>query len=128
MADQGPQRLARAVKARRTQLGLAQGDLGALGGPGVVTVGQIERGQNRPQGLTLARLDRALSWEPGSAAEILAGGSPTPIATGSVRPDEEGAATYLTRREGPDLSTATIDELLAEIARRARAANPDADR
>lgn len=128
MTDQGPERLAKAVKARRTQLGLAQGDLGGRGGPGVVTVGQIERGQNRPQGLTLARLDRALEWEPGSAAEVLAGGQPTPASGASVRPDREGATTYLTRREGPDLSTATIDELLEEVARRARAANPDAQR
>lgn len=123
------QRLADAVKTRRAELGLAQGDLAQHGGPSIVTVGQIERGQiERPQAVTLSRLDKALGWEKGSSARVLAGGEPTTAGNGSVRPDVEGAEPYLTRREGPDLSSATIDELLEEVARRARAANPDAQR
>lgn len=71
-------RLALAVRLRREELGLAQGDLSALGGPGVVTVGRIERGQiAKPQGLTLGKLDKALSWTHGSAAAVLAGGQAT---------------------------------------------------
>lgn len=40
----------------------------------------------------------------------------------------EGAEPYLSRRTGPDLSTVTTDALLEELAKRARASNPDADR
>lgn len=86
MNKQALRRLAIAVKNRRAELGLAQGDLAARGGPSVVVVGQIEREQQaNPQTLTLARLDRALEWETGSSASILAGGAPTPVTRSDVR-------------------------------------------
>jgi transcriptional regulator with XRE-family HTH domain len=94
-------RLATAIKARRAELGLAQGDLTARGGPSIVTVGQLERGQiERPQAVTLARLERALDWTAGSASRVLAGGEPSvtsvnsrPVAEtrgSSVREGDEG--------------------------------------
>lgn len=77
MTEKRLQRLATAVRARRTALGLAQGDLSSRGGPGVVTVGKIEQGKiQQPQPSTLERLDRALRWQPGSAAGVLAGQQP----------------------------------------------------
>lgn len=83
MSKPALQGLAEAVKARRTELGLAQGDLASRGGPSVVVVGQIERQQQpHPQALTLSRLDRALAWEPGSAAAVLAGGRAHPLEGG----------------------------------------------
>lgn len=74
-------RLAAEVRARRISLGLAQGDLAGRGGPGVVTVGKIERSEiANPEPSTLRKIDRALMWAEGSAAQVLAGGEPTPIA------------------------------------------------
>lgn len=74
MTEKGRRALAEAIKNRRQELGLGQGDLGASGGPSIVTVGQLEREQiENPQPTTLKRLDTALRWEPGTAAEILAG-------------------------------------------------------
>lgn len=70
------QALAEAVKARRLQLGRAQGDLAEFGGPSIVTVRQIEKATGpTPSGLTLAGLDRALHWLSGSARRILDGGA-----------------------------------------------------
>lgn len=78
-------RLAVAVEARRQELGLTQGALGSHGGPGVVTVGKIERGEIRqPQPSTLSALDRSLRWTTGSAAGILAGRDPVPLPDGEV--------------------------------------------
>lgn len=67
--------LADAVKARRLQLGLTQGDIADRGGPSIVTVRQIEKVTGPPPSdLSLAGLDRALRWEHGSAQAILDGG------------------------------------------------------
>lgn len=102
MTKQGLRHLAATVKARRTELGLAQGDLSGRGGPSVVVVGQIERMQQaNPQALTLARLDRALDWEAGSAAGALAGRDPKPI--GSVRTQEHLTPSGGGRVEQPSL-------------------------
>jgi transcriptional regulator with XRE-family HTH domain len=46
----------------------------------------------------------------------------------SVAGEPDSAEPYLSRRTGPDLSDVTTDALLEELARRARANNPDADR
>lgn len=136
------QRLGREVRARRAELGLAQGDLAARGGPSLVTVGQIERGQVEPQAVTLARLETALAWERGSAARILAGGDPTPVshtvqmglagagrlpavtqsATGTVGPARDDAEHVSTGGGGRrDLSDYSLAELADEIRRRADA-------
>ena len=67
-------RLAQAVQRRRRQLGLAQGDLTALGGPSEQTVRKIEQGQEGPyRRQTLDGLDRALGWKRGTTRGLLAG-------------------------------------------------------
>lgn len=67
-------RLSEVVKQRRTQLGMNQGDLQHHGGPGVVAVGQIERGEpNTPQPRTFLKLDTALGWPQGTAWKIYNG-------------------------------------------------------
>lgn len=71
MSDDDPGPLARAVKARRLELGYTQADLEDYGGPGVVTVREIEKGRVRhPRELTLAGLDKALLWKINSAARV----------------------------------------------------------
>jgi transcriptional regulator with XRE-family HTH domain len=81
MTDQGPGPLAEAVKQRRLELGLAQGELAGKGGPSLVTVREIEKGRMRsPQGLTLSRLDKALDWPSGTAARAARGLPVAPVA------------------------------------------------
>lgn len=69
------QALARAVKNRRTSLGLAQGDLRANGGPGVVVVGQVERGcgptpQALADGAGVREVARATGLAPATVLNI----------------------------------------------------------
>lgn len=93
------ERLAEAVKNRREELGLTQGGLGSRGGPGVVTVGKIERAEiQQPQPATLAGLDRSLRWAQGSAAAVLAGQEPTPLQDGDVDP----SASFIAAVEADD--------------------------
>lgn len=71
------QRLAQYVVSRRTELGHErQRDLADLAGVALRTVGTIERGE-RVRPVTLAKLERALDWLPGSASAVLHGGEPT---------------------------------------------------
>lgn len=111
MTAKALQRLATAVKQRRAELGLAQGDLSGRGGPSIVTVGQIERGQiEKPQASTLSRLDKALRWAPGTAAAVLAGAKAPTVGPGN----DDGS--HVTHSRADDIpARVTDDELLAMI-------------
>lgn len=115
-------RLAEAVHRRREELGLGQGDLIARGGPGVTTVGKIERSQiEKPQNATLKRLDDALAWEPGSARRVLAGGDPAVRnATGSVGPRTQDSSYVEDRRAGDPEPGISDEEVVALIERQQR--------
>lgn len=72
--------LAEAVRARRADLGLTHDDVATAGGPSDTTLSNLEQGRlSTVANVTLRRLDTALQWEQGSAARVLAGGSPRPI-------------------------------------------------
>lgn len=76
------QKLASAVKHRREELRLSQDAIAKRGGPSTTTVSDIEGGIGKvPRPSTLKKLDEALEWVPGSSEKILAGGSPTIMAT-----------------------------------------------
>ncbi|MEV6527766.1 helix-turn-helix transcriptional regulator [Longispora sp. NPDC051575] len=69
------------IRARRQQLGMTRPQLAATASVGERQLGNIERetGQSIPSTRTLQGLDRALQWEPGSAARMYATGQdPTP--------------------------------------------------
>ena len=66
--------LATAVSERRVQLSLSMAAAEAAGGPSHPTLVRIESGQSPPlRPITLAKLDRALRWRPGTAARVYAG-------------------------------------------------------
>lgn len=68
------------VRGRRLALGLTQDQVTAAGGPSDKRQTKIENGTPpAPSVTTLAKLDKALRWEPGSAAAALNGGTPTPL-------------------------------------------------
>lgn len=77
--------LGRAVRERRLWLELDQGDLQMRGGPGPVTVRNIEKSKASPSSSTLRALNKALAW-PDAMAQVLYGVAPLPngIDTGSL--------------------------------------------
>lgn len=82
-------RLAEFVRERRVELGMTQEDARAAGGPSTATMRLIEGAlQHSYQPATLRDLEKALRWERGSAARILAGGEPVRLSAGlaPVRP------------------------------------------
>lgn len=65
-------RLAAAVRARRTYLGLTQGEVTAAGGPTNSTLTSIENGRSaRIVQKTLKKLDSSLQWPEGTALAYL---------------------------------------------------------
>ena len=88
----GPGRLAEYVWKRRTELGLSRPQVRDRGGPSIPTLKDIEEGTTRTvSATTLGKLDTALEWEPGSASDVLRGGTP------KARRGNDGVASL-----GPD--------------------------
>ncbi len=106
MADRDWERLAEFARERRDELGLTQEDVRAAGGPSTASIRLIEGAlQHAYQPATLRDLERALQWERGSVARILAGGDPVPGVTIQLPP-----AIAPPRRppdDGPPLPPAT---------------------
>ncbi|ANO05068.1 helix-turn-helix domain-containing protein [Mycobacteroides immunogenum] len=66
--------LARAVRARRADLGISQAAVQDRGGPSDIVIGRIENNEKpRPRGDTLRKLDLGLGWSEGHSLSILAG-------------------------------------------------------
>lgn len=73
------ERLGRTVRERRLALGLTQDQVTEAGGPSDKRQTKIENATPpAPSITTLAKLDVALRWNPGSAAAVLNGGTPIP--------------------------------------------------
>lgn len=75
----GWQRLGRRIKAERGRKGFATaGALARAAGVSPRTVEVIESGAHsgQPRDTTLAKIEQALGWEPGSAQRIVEGGRP----------------------------------------------------
>lgn len=66
--------LARAVRQRRTDLGLSQGAVAARGGPSDFVISRIENNEEpRPRADTLRKLDAGLDWDPGTSHTLVFG-------------------------------------------------------
>lgn len=76
----GLSRFGALVATRRAALGLSRDRVAELGGPSDTTLARLEQGAGPlPSRATLIKLDTALEWIPGSAAQALAGGEPIPV-------------------------------------------------
>lgn len=125
--DENPaERLARAVKARRLDLGLTHVQVHTGGGPSAPTLQKIEQAR-APSMLdaTVVALERALKWAPGSVRAIQEGGEPTPLGVlMEHRTDSAGHLVTVTVDVGEPLTEAEKRELIAaaeaEILRRKR--------
>lgn len=96
--------LAEHVRQRRDVLGLSRGDVKKRGGPSIQSLFSIEFAKAhayRPK--TLAMLDTALSWPPGTAAALI--GGDTSLA---LRAAEEGPSNPSTAVETPWLTVQEV--------------------
>lgn len=87
--EQGWQRLAAAVRARRDQRGWTQLDVATRGPLSIDRIQAIEGARtDRYSSRTLAKLENALEWATGSCGDILDGGDPTPkeVPAGAAEP------------------------------------------
>lgn len=83
---QSQERLAKAVKDRRRELGLRQQDLSARGGPSKASLYSVENAAaDNFSDSTIEMLETSLDWAFGSIASVVAGGPPTPL---PVEPEE----------------------------------------
>ena len=75
--EQGIERLHHFVTERRRALNISRTQMYARGGPSPSTMNKALTGTRGLTRSTLERVDRALGWVPGSAAAVMAGGTPT---------------------------------------------------
>ena len=73
----GIERLMFFIQHRLAQLQWTRDDLAGAGGPSPSTLYKAHRAGRELAERTLARLELALGWQPGSAQQIINGGSPT---------------------------------------------------
>ena len=64
------------IQHRLAQLHWTRDDLAAAGGPAPSTLYKAQRARRELQERTLARLECALGWQPGSGQRIIDGGGP----------------------------------------------------
>lgn len=85
-------RLAAAIKKRRDEeLHLRQEDVSARGGPSKAWLYSVENaGADAYSDTSIARLEKALMWAPGSCAAIVAGDQPIPLAPNDEDENGEG--------------------------------------
>jgi transcriptional regulator with XRE-family HTH domain len=120
--QEGHQRAADYVKARRGALHLTQDALATAAGVDAKTVWNLEAGERWPQATTRAKIEAALGWSEGDLQRIRSGGVPStgtePAAETSrareLTPAERTRDQWVERlREDPEL----MDEFLDVMAR-----------
>jgi transcriptional regulator with XRE-family HTH domain len=120
--QEGHQRAADYVKARRGALHLTQPALAAKAGIDAKTVWNLEAGERWPQATTRAKIEAALGWAEGDLQRIRGGGVPStgaePTAETSrgreLTPAERTRDQWVERlKEDPEL----MDEFLDVMAR-----------
>lgn len=134
------QRLGKAVRAARIDLGMTAHAAATRAKVSPTTWGDIERGAEasvRP--LTYAAVERVVGWQPGSVARVLAGDTPLPAVAqvSGYDGDDPGPADHITAWESgmvaeiwakPNLSDDLKEELTARVRARAAEARTLEDR
>ena len=93
------------------------------------TLGNLERGQSVSRE-TLAAVERALDWEPGSAESILSGGSPRPMRASVPGADDKDLRDQLRRlwrSTTPERFFSQVSALAAEMESERRTASDEAN-
>lgn len=107
------ERLGKAVRHRRKELGLNQADVSARGGPSEKTLRAIENNQAGRLGGKLRRaLERAIEWDTGSVEAVLQGGAPLIMGTAAVTQAAPPAATGSTSASNAAARFAMAEHLI----------------
>lgn len=93
--ENGPARLDFYVSERLAVLHMTRAELARRGGPNRSTLHKSTTGSRSMSPATLARLDEALGWAPGSARAVLDGGEPV-----TPQHHDASAHTVLVAAEG----------------------------
>jgi len=83
-------RLARLIQARRRELRLSERQAAAAAGVARNTWASAEQGVKQLSEKSIAGIEAALKWAPGSIDRILAGGGPISNPTGRMPPQRQG--------------------------------------
>jgi hypothetical protein len=114
----GVPRLMHLVDTRLEQLRMTKQEAAGRGFPNPSTLAKVRDNdvQNTPTVRTLLRIDRALGWQPGSAAVILLGGFPLTV---TARTSKGVRAREMAARPvtGAEVVNRLLDQLGDEIAR-----------
>lgn len=102
---------------------MSQTDVRLAGGPTDATLRRIERGSTpRPDFVTLAKLDKALKWTPGSANRAFEGGDPEPLVESREVQRRHDVPPRLERPiTAVDQGVLVRTDALADLTRKARA-------
>lgn len=116
---QGIERLSHFVDARLAQLGFTKEQAARAGFPSRATLAKAQKSptQTHPTVRTLARIDAAAGWQPGSAAVTLLGGTPVSISARSRLSPDTPDITPLTGEAVHDLLIARIRDEIAVAQR-----------
>ena len=125
------------IQHRLAQLRWSRGDLGKAGGPAPATLYKALHDGRELTERTLARLEVALNWQPGSAAKVIGGGRPLVASSDLVndmisRLDEaveqdEAAAVSMTAAELRDFLMTVAQQLDTVYAGQQRSSREVAD-
>lgn len=109
-------RLADAIKHRREALGLTQVQLAELMGVSDTTIRNLEGGREfKRLPASVAAVEQALGWAPGSARAILAGGEPVATETPAAPQTPEGAYEIEVDPEVGTIVHNTVYEVLGVV-------------
>ena len=108
------------IQHRLAQLGWSRDDLAAAGGPSPSTLYKAHRGGRDLAERTLARLELALGWQPGSAQRVVDGGAPSLRIFEQVQTVSESIDVAMSHDEdaGVRRTAAELREFLMTVADR----------
>jgi predicted transcriptional regulator len=110
-------KLGACIRQRREQLELSVRDAAARAGMSTTTWIHAEGSTIRSQGVTLARIERALNWPSGTCRRILAGEDPPVVAVRSEQHRLDDVAVMRWAQDAPGLEAHERAFILAMVAR-----------
>jgi hypothetical protein len=108
------------IQHRLAQLDWSRDDLAAAGGPSPSTLYKAHRGGRELAERTLARLELALGWQPGSAQRIVDGGAPALRVFEQVQTVSESFDAMMSHNEDASVrrTAAELRDFLMSVADR----------
>ncbi|MGH3295743.1 MAG: helix-turn-helix domain-containing protein [Trebonia sp.] len=105
------------IEKRRADLGMKLAEVADAAGLSIEVLRALRYGENEPRIITLAAIDRALQWKPGSAAAFTADGT-EPVAAEALPPANRAAAAAVLFPDDPVAQAILAQEHKPEDQRR----------